>query len=471
MWYSYISIYYRLSCHTGETTATPTTETPPFLVFLSKDCSYTTTVAQKNHGRAGAAGGGDRGPVSPVPDRPPVRLRAVKALRFDRKEVRYAAAAVASRLRPGAGARWGPLELVEDDPPELPGDGWHRVYPRLTGICGSDLATVDGQSARYFDDYVSFPFVLGHEIVGELAGGRRVVVEPVLGHEARGFDPPFKGAAPGDGDDYRHLVSGHLKPGLQTGFCQSTGGGWATELVAHQSQLHDVPDQMSDEMAVMIEPTASGIHAALRAQAQPGATVAVLGAGTMGLVTVAALRHLTEAGSIVCGARYPAQRELARELGADTVVSPDELKRAVRRAEGSFQIGEHLSGGADAVIDAVGSAASIAEALAMCKPRGRVVLLGMPATVTVELTGLWHRETELVGCYTYGTETLPDGRQATGFELAFELAGKVPLNRLLSAAYPLDRYRDALDHAAEAGRRGATKIAFDLRQERHRGLP
>ena len=471
MWYSYISIYYRSSCHAGETTATPPQPKPPFLVFLSKDRSYTTTVAQKNRGRAGSQRAGTRGPVSPVPDRPPVRSGAVKALRFDRKEVRYAAAAVASRLRPGAGARWGPLELVEDDPPELPGDGWHRVYPRLTGICGSDLATVDGQSARYFDDYVSFPFVLGHEIVGELAGGRRVVVEPVLGHEARGFDPPFKGAAPGDGDDYRHLVSGHLKPGLQTGFCQSTGGGWATELVAHQSQLHDVPDQMSDEMAVMIEPTASGIHAALRAQAQPGATVAVLGAGTMGLVTVAALRHLTEAGSIVCGARYPAQRELAQELGADTVVGPDELKRAVRRAEGSFQIGEHLSGGADAVIDAVGSAASIAEALAMCKPRGRVVLLGMPATVTLELTGLWHRETELVGCYTYGTETLPDGRQATGFELAFELAAKTPLNRLLSAAYPLDRYRDALDHAAEAGRRGATKIAFDLRQERHRGLP
>ena len=419
---------------------------------------------------AGGRGRGDRGPVSRAPDWLAGTLGTVKALRFDRKEVRYAAAAVASRLRPGAGARWGPLELVEDDPPELPDGDWHRVYPRLTGICGSDLATVDGRSARYFDDYVSFPFVLGHEIVGELADSRRVVVEPVLGHAARGFDPPFEGAAPGDGDDYRHLVSGHLKPGLQTGFCQSTGGGWATELVAHRSQLHDVPDQMSDELAVMIEPAASGIHAALRARVEPGATVAVLGAGTMGLVTVAALRHLTEAGSIVCGARYPAQRELARELGADTVVDPDELKRAVRRAEGSFQIGDHLSGGADAVIDAVGSAASIAEALAVCKPRGRVVLLGMPGTVTVELTGLWHRETELVGCYTYGTETLPDGRQATGFELAFELAGKVPLNRLLSAAYPLDRYRDALNHAAEAGRRGAAKIAFDMRQERRRGI-
>ncbi len=406
------------------------------------------------------------------PTQPPFSctLRAVRALCFDRKEARYVAAAIASRLRPGAGARWGPLELVTDDPPELPGEDWYRVYPRLTGICGSDLATVDGRSTRYFSDFVSFPFVLGHEIVGELAGGRRVVIEPVLGHAARGFDPPVAGAAPGDGDDYRHLVCGHLQPGLQTGFCQSTGGGWATELVAHESQLHDVPDWMSDELAVMIEPVAGGVHAALRAGVEPGDAVAVLGAGTMGLVTVAALRHLTEPGSIICGARYSTQRELARELGADVAVSSDELKRAVRRACGSFEIGDHLSGGADVVIDAVGSTASITEALTMCRPRGRVVLVGMPGTVTVDLTGLWHRETELVGCYTYGTETLADGRRATGFDLAFELAGKVAFDRLVSAPYPLHRYLDALGHAAEAGRRGSTKIVFDLRSERHRGL-
>ena len=76
----------------------------------------------------------------------------VKALRFSRKEARYAAAALASRLRPGAGATWGPLKLINDDPPDLPGEGWERIYPRLTGICGSDLATIDGRSSRYFED-------------------------------------------------------------------------------------------------------------------------------------------------------------------------------------------------------------------------------------------------------------------------------------------------------------------------------
>lgn len=395
----------------------------------------------------------------------------MKALRFSRKEVRYAAAMVASRVRPGAGAAVGPLDLVDDDPPALPAEGWHRVWPRLSGICGSDLSTIDGHSSRYFEDFVSFPFVPGHEIVGDMAGGRRVVIEPVLGHAARGFAPPFPDAAPGDGNDYRHLTCGHLEPGIQTGFCESTGGGWATEFVAHESQLHDVPDWMSDELAVTLEPVAGGIHAALRADVADGDTVAVIGAGPMGLVTVAALRHFTDPGSIVIGAKYAVQRELATEYGADIVTAPDELGRAVRRATGSFMIGNRLSGGADVVVDAVGSGASIEQAIGLCRPRGRVVLLGMPGHVDVDLTPLWHRETELVGCYTYGTETTRDGRRVSSFELAMELAGKVAFDKMVSATYPLDRYRDAIDHAANAGARGAVKIVFDLRAEKRRGLP
>ena len=396
----------------------------------------------------------------------------MKALRFTRNETRYAAAMIASKLRPGSGGKWGPLSLVDNaDAPELPGDGWTHVYPRLTGICGSDLATIDGHSSRYFEDFVSFPFVPGHEIVGELADGRRVVIEPVLGHAARGFDPPFSDAAPGDGNDYRHLTCGHLEPGIQTGFCESTGGGWSTEFVAHESQIHYVPDWMSDELAVALEPVAGGVHAALRAQVADGDTVAVIGAGPMGLVTIAALRQLTAPGSIIAGAKYPIQRDLASEFGADLVVNPNELTRAVRSSTGSFMIGDNLSGGADVVIDAVGSQESISQALGICRPRGRVVLLGMPGVVEVDLTALWHRETQLVGSYTYGTETLSDGRVATSFELAMELAGKVAFDKMISATYPLSRYVDALTHAGTAGQRGAVKIVFDMRSERHRGIP
>lgn len=388
----------------------------------------------------------------------------VKALEFRRNEARYVAAAVSSRLLPGSGAKTGPLTLVETDPVSLPGAGWHRVRTRLAGICGSDLATVEGQSARYFEPWVSFPFVPGHEVVGQTEDGRRVVLEPVLGHAARGFDLPFPNAAPGDGNDYRHLVSGTLEPGIQIGYCASTGGGWSNEFVAHESQLHPVADHLSDEAAVMIEPAAVGVHAALRTRIAHGATVVVLGSGTMGLTTLAALRAFTDAGTIIVGAKYPEQVDLARSLGADVVVAPAEVGRAARRATGSFLIGDDLSGGADVVIDAVGSEASVGEAIGLCRPRGTVVLVGMPGRIPVDLTALWHRETNLVGAYTYGTETLSDGTTRRSFDLAAELVHSADLGRLVSQTYTLDNYQGALAHAANAGRRGAIKICFDLRE-------
>ncbi len=387
----------------------------------------------------------------------------MKALEFRRNEARYVAAALTSRLRPGSGARSGPLSLVEGDAPDLPADGWVRVKTRLAGICGSDLATVEGHSSRYFEPWVSFPFTPGHEVVGQLDDGQRVVLEPVLGHAARGFELPFADAAPGDGNDYRHLVSGKLEPGIQTGSCASTGGGWSTEFVAHESQLHRVPDDMSDEAAVMIEPTAVGVHAALRTPIADGATVVVLGAGTMGLVTVAALRRFTQAGTILVGAKYPEQVDLAKSLGADQVVKPSELQRAVRRHTNSFMIGDDLSGGADVTIDAVGNAKSVQEAIGMTRPRGTVVLLGMPGRATLDFTPLWHRETSLVGSYTYGTETLADGSTRTSFDMATELVEVAKLERLVGATYRLDDYEEALAHAVQAGGRGTVKVCFDLR--------
>lgn len=396
----------------------------------------------------------------------------MRALQFRRQEVRYVAAAVGSRLFGSDGAKVGPLKLAEVGPVELPGPGWVRVRPRLSGICGSDLATVAGESARYFEPFVSFPFTLGHEVVGEDPEGRRVVLEPVLGPEARGFVPPWPDAAPGDGDDYGHLVTGDLEPGIQIGYCASTGGGWSGEFVAHRSQLHLVPDELSDETAVMIEPLAVAVHGVCRANLHAGQapTVAVIGAGTMGLLTVAALRRLHPEARILVGAKYRHQQELARRFGADQVVEPAALRRTVRRAVGCHLIGEDLAGGADVTFDTLGTSSSIRESIGLTRPRGRVVLLGMPAGVRLELTALWHRETELVGSYCYCTDTLADGSRRSSFEVAIELATVLgeDLGELVSARYPLDRYADAIAHAANAGPRNSVKICFDLRSEKRR---
>ncbi|MGB0800428.1 MAG: zinc-dependent alcohol dehydrogenase [Ilumatobacteraceae bacterium] len=397
----------------------------------------------------------------------------MRALSVQRSVPRFGAARLISTVSARSATRVGPLTLGEIDDPDQPGPGWERIDTVLSGICGSDLALADGRASAYFEDWVSFPFVPGHEVVGRRDDGSRVVIEPVLGHAARGAVPPSPEAAPADGDDYRHLVTGPLEPGIQTGFCNSTGGGWAPWFWAHESQLHAVPDGLSDEAAVLVEPLAGGVHAAFSVRdalrradllERGPLVVGVLGAGTMGLATVAALRaHVPEA-DVVVGARYPHQFAIARALGAAEVVRSGDLAAAIRRRSGSHVIGRHLSSGAHCLVDAVGSSDSIAESISMTRPRGRVVLLGMPADISLDMTPLWHRETELRGCYTYGTEILDDGTAARTFSLAIDLALSSGAERLLSATYPIERHVDALAHAAEAGRRGAVKIAFDLRR-------
>jgi threonine dehydrogenase-like Zn-dependent dehydrogenase len=265
------------------------------------------------------------------------------------------------------------------------------------------------------------------------------------------------------------VAFGDLAPGLQTGFCADTGGGWSSAgLVAHPSQVHRVPEAFSDEDAVMVEPTACAVHAALSAGIQADDLVAVVGAGTLGLATVAALHRLvrpTHPATFVVGAKYGHQRELAGELGADVAVPHDQLARAIRARSRSLVLGGRLTEGADVVLDCVGSTASLEQSLAMVRPRGRVVVVGMPGPTTLDLAPLWHRELTLVGAYAYGAEGAAPA-EGRSFELAFDVVAAAGLGRLVSASYPLERFEEAIAHAGTAGRRGATKIAFDLRTRR-----
>jgi threonine dehydrogenase-like Zn-dependent dehydrogenase len=383
----------------------------------------------------------------------------MKALLFERKVAKFAAAAIAGRVVSGRGAKHGPLSLKDVEPPTMPADGWVRLRPRLAGICGSDLATIDGQSSRYFEPIVSFPFTLGHEVVGDLDDGTRAVLIPVLHCATRGIDPACESCRAGRTNHCERIAFGHLEPGLQSGFCETTGGGWSLAMAAHESQLLRIPDDVTDEQAVLIEPTACAIHAARLVDVDRGPIV-ILGAGALGLLTLAALRYAAgDARTIIMTAKYPEQRQGAKELGADRVVAPGELKRAVRSETASLMIGEHLTGGATNVVDCVGSESSLTDALRVVAPGGTVLVVGMPGHTHLDLTPLWHRESALRGCYAY---TRAD------FDDALHLVQSADLGRLLSATYPLSRYTEAIEHAADAGTRGAVRVAFDLRNEKQR---
>jgi threonine dehydrogenase-like Zn-dependent dehydrogenase len=189
-----------------------------------------------------------------------------------------------------------------------------------------------------------------------------------------------------------------------------------------------------------------------------GKRVGVSGLGPAGLIAVQALKA-RGAAEVVAFDIDERRLALARELGADVIVEPDMLERAIRRATQSLQLADQLTRGADAVIDCVGSDESIAQSLRVVAPGGTVHLVGMPGRVSVDLTSLWHREAAIKGAYAYTSDD---------FAKAFELVEARDLGRLVSAVYPLERYKEAIDHAANAGRRGAVKVAFDMRHEKRR---
>lgn len=395
------------------------------------------------------------------------------ALELYRSLPRYAAGrAVGARLPGLLVGPMAPLRLVTLPAPRVRAPGWVGVRPRLAGICGSDLGAVTGATSLYFSALASLPCVPGHEVVGELVedcedlpGGTRVVLDPVLTCAARGVGP-CRWCAVGLTSRCDYVTVGHVAPGLQTGYCADTGGGWGEQLVAHRSQLHPVPDTLSDARAVLVEPLACAVHTALAAQVGPGDTVLVSGAGAVGLLATLALRELTAAGRVIVVAKHERQRELARRFGASDVVAPTEAVRGVRRATRALALSPEYSapfllGGVDVAIDAVGSTSSLDMALRATRAGGRVVLSGMP-TPGADLSPAWFRELAVVGAYaSAAAEPAADG--AGAFDLALRLAAAAPLDGVVGATYPLHRWREALDHASSAGRLGTVKVAFDVR--------
>lgn len=396
-----------------------------------------------------------------------------QAIELFRSAPRYLAArAIGDRVPGLLSGALASLRLVNRKDVEPLGPGWARVRPLLSGICGSDLSTISGKSSFYFSPLVSLPFVPGHEVVGELLDdvddlptGTRISLRPVLSCLARGLDPCPNCAAGLNGRCDR-VTTGHVSAGLQTGYCADTGGGWSKMFVAHRSQLHPLPDGLPDRRAVLVEPLSCAVHAALRAEVEPNANVVVIGAGTIGVLTLLALKELTSAGRIAVVAKHAKQREWAGAFGASEIVEPKDATNAVRRATHAMKLrpergASFLLGGADVVIDCVGSRGSLDLALRVTRAGGRVVVSGIP-TQGADLTPLWFRELELVGAYTGGEETL-NGERRHSFEIATELAKQNPIDRIVGATYPLRRWREAIDHALGAGRLGTLKVAFDPR--------
>src|SRR5689334_1505965 len=211
-----------------------------------------------------------------------------------------------------------------------PGPDDALVRTLVAGVCGSDL-----HAARGSHPFVPLPYRPGHEVVGviETAGpaarvapGQRVIVEPDL--------PCWTCKMCTTGRE-------NLCENLQFFGCGYAQGGMADYFTVPANRLHPVPDVLDDHAAALIEPLSTPVHAVRLAGDVAGRSVAVLGAGTIGLLTLAVLRA-HGAGTVVSTAPHAGKRARALGLGADAAVdarSGDVAGRVGGARGGSGEVG------------------------------------------------------------------------------------------------------------------------------------
>ncbi len=395
----------------------------------------------------------------------------MKALVFSAERQRKAAPAYLPGL--------ANLRLTDVPVPDLPDDNWVVVKSKIAGICGSDLGFLRWKSMPSAEPYFQLPIIPGHELFGEveavgkrvatLRPGQRVSIDPSLGCRERGFRKQCPQCKDGNPGICEHLAEGRLKPGILIGTCPDTGGGWGEYFVAHSRRLFPVPDTIGDDEASLLEPFSVCLRAVLNNPPRKRERVVVIGAGTIGLMNIAALRAVEPSCRVACVAKYPFQAELAGALGADEVIDAqhdDVMERVGALADTKvYKLsggGAILAGGVRLVYDTITSSLTLNQALRMVRGKGSLVVLGLAALPEgVDWTPVWMKEVSIVGSLTYGAEVF-QGKRADTFARAIELVARrrADLTPIQPRKYPLNQYRQALGQAARKKNSGAVKISF-----------
>ena len=404
-------------------------------------------------------------------------------VRVSSSALNYRALRAFGSLVPRWSGGWMPwLGISSYTLPDLPGPAWVRLRPLLAGICGSDISMLTGRASARLSPFSSFPAILGHEVVAQVeeagaesgvAIGQRVVLDPIISCAVRGLEA-CPGCRNGTPALCRRADEGELSPGMLIGFCRDLPGAWSEGMLAHASQLHSVPEQLSDEVAALAEPLACGLHAVLAQPPAEGDRALVIGGGAVGLGTLAALRMVQPATEATIVVRHPIQARLAAQLGAQHVVVDshgDGAQRAALELAGAREHralvgGSTLTGGFELVYDCVGTAASLDAAQRVTAPRGHLALIGSVTIVKgLDLTLAWARELRITGNYVYGREGSVPGQPHTIDHLLGLLSadGAPDLAGLVTHRFTLDAWRAALRAAMGRGRSAAVKVVFDHR--------
>jgi L-iditol 2-dehydrogenase len=323
---------------------------------------------------------------------------------------------------------------LEDRADPHPGPGEAVVAVRASGICGSDVHGFLGSTGRR-----RVGVVMGHEAAGDVIEvgsavtavqiGERVVLRSIL--------------SCGACDRCRHG-----QPNIclaRQGVGMQFDGAYAERVVVPESLLLALPEVLSYEVGTIVEPLAVAMHAVNITPVALMDVVVIVGAGPIGLLTLVAARQ-RGTGSIIVTDRDPHRLEVARLLGADQTID-------VGRTDAVAAVEEATGGrGADAVFEAVGIAATVAQSIAVARPGGQVTWIGNSAPeVALPMQQLVTRELTVRGAYGFIDE----------FERAVDAlaSGRIDARRLIERVAPLEEGEELFRQLA-AGSLPAVKVVL-----------
>jgi threonine dehydrogenase-like Zn-dependent dehydrogenase len=301
-----------------------------------------------------------------------------------------------------------------------------------------------------------------------------VLLQCWLSCAPRGITPLCPACEAGDYSLCWNFTEGRIAPGIHTGNSSDGTGGFAELLPAHVSQAIPIPDDVSDEVAVLADPFAVALHSITRHPPPDGGKAIVWGAGALGTAAVAILRALYPSVDVACVARTKAQQSLVTKLGAHVVVPSEQSDEAIVEALAQWSGGVLRKpwaglpiahpGFVDRVYDTIGAPKTLEMAFRVMAPRGVISVTGVHAAGRFEWSPWYFKEVAVVGSNAFGMEVV-DGVRKHALEhyLDFARSGRIDISPMLTHTFRLDEWRDAFTTIATQDKTGAIKVAFDFR--------
>lgn len=341
--------------------------------------------------------------------------------------------------------------------PALPDTNWVKVKNLCCGVCGTDLQffkSSTGTKIALEPMPNTYRAALGHETLGivEEVGeavtrfktGDRVLMRAyMLSCDTKGIKEKCIYCARGD----YSLCQNYGADGPYENIFK--GGGFGDYYIAPESQLTKVFDELSDDQAVLVEPSAVSLHAVLRHLPEKGDKVMVFGAGTIGLGVIQWLKLLQPDCKVYVMERIPEKREFAKKLGADEIVTGNPYDYIAEKTGGKVYTGmfgnKMLIGGFDIIYDCVGTGGTVESSLRWLRARGTLVKIGTRLRpIKFDETPLWWQELTIVGVDSHGMEHF-EGRDVYTFDLVQEFmrGGKYKTDGFITQRFNLSDYKKA----------------------------